>query len=68
MNKRYAIVACFLMATSQLTKLKLLNTVGKTLRVFDVQGSYILDLKEYPAAIYYLQDSRNNKSYKLIKK
>jgi len=54
--------------TSQLTKLKLLNTVGKTLRVFDVQGSYILDLKEYPAAIYYLQDSRNNKSYKLIKK
>ncbi|HMT35407.1 MAG TPA: hypothetical protein PKC41_06090 [Chitinophagaceae bacterium] len=45
-----------------------MNTVGKTLRVFDVQGSYILDLKEYPAAIYYLQDSRNNKSYKLIKK
>ena len=41
---------------------------NETLRVFDVQGSYILDLKEYPAAIYYLQDSRNNKSYKLIKK
>ncbi|MCC7029917.1 MAG: hypothetical protein IT257_06395, partial [Chitinophagaceae bacterium] len=54
--------------TAQKTELKLLNTVGKTLKVIQAEGSYELDMKEYPAAIYYLLDTKHNKTYKLIRK
>ncbi len=52
----------------QKSELKLMNTVGKTLKEFQVDGSYLLDMKEYPVGIYYILDVRNHKTYKLIKK
>ncbi|MBK9301605.1 MAG: hypothetical protein IPN14_13640 [Bacteroidetes bacterium] len=58
---------CTIYATTP-TTLKLLNTVGKTLKVFTIDGTYPLDMKEYPAAMYYLLDTKNNKTYKIIKK
>ena len=50
------------------TELKLLSTVGEVLKVFYAEGSYNLDMREYPPAVYYLLDTRNHKTYKLVKK
>lgn len=48
-------------------ELKLLDMVGKTLKVFTVDGSYSLNLHGLPSGVYYLQDAKNNRTYKLIK-
>ena len=48
-------------------ELKLLDVVGKTLNVFTVNGSYSLSLNGLPSGVYYLQDAKGNKTYKLIK-
>lgn len=54
--------------TAHKSELKLVNTLGKTLKVFTADGSYNLDLAAYATGIYYLTDSKTGKTYKLFKK